>query len=113
MANIKYFNGTEELKSIHGMKNAEFAAKFPGVKGRKYDGYSMWVGYPLTGFGGVLPVERMITYKAFPSKHECNAKCMGGKVNGTCECRCGGKNHGVGSVPPIGRPMAEVLKEAA
>jgi len=38
----------------------------------------------------------MITYKQFPSRHECNAKCLNGKHNGTCECQCGGKNHGAG-----------------
>jgi hypothetical protein len=54
---------------------------------------------------------RKIEYKAFPSRHECNGKCMGGKVNGVCECKCGGKNHGVGSLP--GRPMSEVLRVAA
>lgn len=37
-----------------------------------------------------------IEYKARPSLHECNAKCLNGKHSGTCECRCGGKNHGRG-----------------
>ena len=47
--------------------------------------------------------QRKIEYKRAPSLHKCNAKCMGGKVNGTCECQCGGKNHGMGS---IGNPGA-------
>lgn len=100
MNRFKYFNDTTgeaiELKNPYGMDNKEFATKFPGVKGFRYDGYSMWVGYPLQGTGGPLPITRKIEYKAFPSKHECNAKCMGGKINGTCECQCGGKNHGAG-----------------
>ena len=54
---------------------------------------------------------RKIQYKSQPSLHECNAKCMGGKVNGACECSCGGKNHGVGQL--IGKPMATLLKAAA
>lgn len=100
MNRFKYFNDTTgeaiELKNPYGMDNKEFATKFPGVNGFRYDGYSMWVGYPLQGTGGPLPITRKIEYKAFPSKHECNAKCMGGKINGTCECQCGGKNHGAG-----------------
>lgn len=46
-----------------------------------------------------LPVSRAIRYRTdAPSLHECNAKCMNGRENGTCECRCGGKNHARGSV---------------
>jgi hypothetical protein len=96
MADVRYFNGEQQLKAIYGMDNAEFAAKFPGVRGLRSDGFSKWVGYPLSGEGGPLPVERSITYKSQPSRHECNSKCMNGKHNGTCECKCGGKNHGLG-----------------
>lgn len=100
MANIKYFSDADQeaviLKNPYGMLNKEFAEKFPGVKGIRYDGFTMTVGYPLEGNGGPLPVTRKIEYKSNPSKHECNAKCMGGKHNGACECRCGGKNHGRG-----------------
>lgn len=112
MANVKYFSGTTELRHIRQMDNAAFAARFPTVIGRRADGYSKWVGYAegATMDGHELPVERVITYKAFPSKHECNSKCMGGKVNGTCECQCGGKNHGLGG---IGKPMQQLLREAA
>ncbi len=99
MADIRKFSdlcGTVELKNLHSMPNQEFAARFPGVRGIRYDGYTMWVGHPISGTGGVLPVTRKITYKAYPSRHECNSKCLNGKVNGTCECSCGGKNHGAG-----------------
>lgn len=103
MANIKYFSDTTgeatELKFVTAMDNKEFAARFPGVKGLRYDGFSMLVGHT-TGYRanleGFLPVTRKIEYKAFPSRHECNAKCLNGKHNGTCECQCGGKNHGAG-----------------
>lgn len=105
MANFKYFadiNGqTIELRatSIQGMKNAEFAEKFPGIKGRKSDGFEKYVGVALDApqfSKDFLPVTRSIEYKQNPSKHVCNAKCLGGKANGVCECQCGGKNHGAG-----------------
>lgn len=101
MANIKYFSDVtgepEALVAPHGMNNAEFAARWPGVRGIRYDGYQMLVGHVGGNLGGaVLPVTRKIKYKAFPSRHECNAKCLNGKHNGTCECQCGGKNHGAG-----------------
>lgn len=91
------FNGaTLALASITQMANSAFREKFPGVKGIRADGYSMWVGYPADGTDGPLPVTRMISMKAFPTNHECNAKCLNGKHDGTCECQCGGKNHGRG-----------------
>lgn len=100
MANIKYFSDLDgeaiELKGIYSLKNAEFAARWPEVRGMRWDGYGKLVGYPTAGTGGALPVTRKIEFKAFPSRHECNSKCLNGKVNGTCECQCGGKNHGAG-----------------
>ena len=45
----------------------------------------------------------------FNAGKECNAKCMGGKVNGSCECSCGGKNHGVGQ---LGNSLSQLLKAA-
>lgn len=98
MANFKYFSGTTEINGIHPLRNDQFARAFPGVRGIRYDGYSKMVGHPVTGPDAILPVDRSIQYKSAPSRHECNAKCMGGKINGTCECKCGGANHGVGSV---------------
>lgn len=103
MANIRYFcdQGADTValqgRGMFGMPNAEFAAKFPGVKGIRYDGFSMRVAYAAAGGGDPLPVTRMIEYKAFPSRHECDARCMTarGKVM-RCECSCGGKNHGKG-----------------
>ena len=99
MATFKYFcdiNGeATELKAPYNIDNKEFAEKFPGVKGIRFDGYSMWVGRPQQG-GGALPITRKIEFKRFPSLHECNAKCLNGKHTGACECQCGGKNHGRG-----------------
>lgn len=100
MANFKYFAdvGGEsiELTSITTIRNEQFSELFPGVKGRRNDGYSKWVGRNPQRTSSLLPVTRMIEYKRNPSLHQCNAKCLGGKANGVCECSCGGKNHGAG-----------------
>ncbi len=104
MATFKYFSDvdgiTVELTGTSQMSNEEFARRFPGVKGIRVDGFSMRVGYaagPGNGARGKeLPMTRAIEMKRFPSKHECNAKCLNGKHNGACECQCGGKNHGRG-----------------
>jgi hypothetical protein len=101
MAKIKYFadlNGeTIELTSLHSLDNAKFAAAFPGIIGKRSDSFSKWVGFR-PGTREVLPVTRSIEYKAFPSKHECDARCINatGKIM-RCECSCGGKNHGKGA----------------
>mgnify|MGYP001609886570 CR=1 FL=1 len=77
------------------MKKAEFAAKFPGVKGYKYDGFDMQTARGEDG--QYYPVTRKITYKAFASKHKCDARCLFAKGRTmNCECACGGKNHGRG-----------------
>lgn len=101
-----HFNGETELTRISGMANAEFAKRFPGMKGRKFDGYAMLVGTPAGhasvfvagegwNHGPVLPVERVITFKSNPSNHICDARCMNATGRTMqCECSCGGKNHG-------------------
>lgn len=110
MAN-RYFSGETELnaKSLRGMPNAMFAARFPGVQGRRFDGYAKLVANPVDfqpvwdasvgAFSSDLrPVERVINFSNRPSRHECDARCMnasGRTMN--CECSCGGKNHGRGS----------------
>lgn len=104
-ASVKYFHRTTELENVNGMRIEEFARRFPGVKGIRFDSFQMWVGYP-KGFNGTsaeylaaaLPVERRVSYKTRPSLHECNARCLNGRHDGTCECQCGGRNHGLGSI---------------
>jgi hypothetical protein len=103
MANIKHFsdlNGeTIVLKSIYGMPNAEFATRFPAIKGRRFDSFAMWVGVAEGATrADAVPVTRLIEYKSFPSRHECDARCINatGRVM-RCECSCGGKNHGKGA----------------
>jgi hypothetical protein len=97
---------TIELTRLTYMSKPEFAKTFPGVKGKSADGYSMWVGEPVDYVQtfdrevgkwrhDYRPVTRTIAYKANPSLHECDARCMnatGRTMN--CECKCGGKNHG-------------------
>ena len=99
MANIKsfsdYLGAPIELVAFKAMPNAEFLARLPGVKGFRHDGYSMQIGLA-HGSNQWLPVTRKIEYKSFPSKHQCDSKCLNGKHNGKCECQCGGKNHGAG-----------------
>lgn len=95
MARMRYFcdlgPGPEPvpLQGVWPMANSEFAQRFPGVAGLRADGYSRWVGYPLEGPGSPLPVTRRIVYKAQPSRHECNAKCLH-ELNKVLR-ECGGK----------------------
>jgi hypothetical protein len=114
MGKMKHFSGDTELTHVHGMPKAEFATRFPGTKGRPYDGFSCLVGSPVTEVPNfdraaqkwirtILPVERSIEYKSNPSKHKCDDRCVHarGRVM-KCECSCGGKNHGKGAaVQPI------------
>jgi len=104
MARTRYFYdlgpGPEpvQLKGLWPMANAEFAQRFPGV-------------------GGLLPVTRRIDYKAQPSLHEGNAKCLNGKATGSCECRCSGRNHGrglfTGQIPSLAARPAPAETAAA
>jgi hypothetical protein len=99
----KYFNGETELTAVTGMDNREFAAKFPGVTGLKWDSFSKLVGVTAgMRWADAIPVDRKVNYGGKnglpPSKHECDARCMyarGRTMN--CECSCGGKNHGRGA----------------
>ena len=99
MATFKYFfdaidGTTMELRGLTSMCINEFRSKFPGIRAQRMDGYSVKVARDENGM--LLPVTRAIEYKIRPSMHECNAKCLNGKCTGKCECRCGGKNHGLG-----------------
>ena len=98
MTQMKYFSDyggdAIELAVIQGMRNAEFVERFPGIKGKRSDSFSMWVGYE-AGSREPLPLTRRIAYKSHPSKHVCDSRCMHarGKTM-SCECSCGGANHG-------------------
>jgi len=89
---VIYFYGVTELANVHTVKLDEFER----LNGRpsKHN----WAGrnYRLAGYvGGIKrPVTRRIEYKANPSKHACDNRCMSAKGH-VCECSCGGKNHGI------------------
>ena len=91
---VQYYSGDIKLQWPHGMKNAEFNEKF-NIKGKWYDSFHRYVGYAADG-KTILPVTRIIEYKKNPSLHKCDGRCMGAKGK-TCECSCGGKNHGINS----------------
>ena len=98
MATFRYFadmNGTQiELTHWGSLRNADFAAKFPGIKGKKCDSFSKWIGKDSNGV--ILPITRSIERKANPSNHKCDARCLNA-TGFKCECSCGGKNHGAGN----------------
>jgi hypothetical protein len=79
------------------MDSKEFKIRFPAEKGIYVSTSQVMVAYA-ADWSGPHPVQRRITYKCFPSRHECNAKCLNGKHDGTCECKCGGVNHGLGNI---------------
>ena len=89
---LKYFSGETELKWGEGMKNTEFTSRFPGLKGKSRDSFSKYVGPDENKV--LMPVTRIIEYKKNPSLHKCDARCQHAKGR-TCECSCGGKNHGL------------------
>jgi hypothetical protein len=95
MAKFFYFSGTTEVSYYGAIRNAEFAAKFPGVKGKRSDSFSMLVGR--NAAGELQPVTRVIEFKKNPSLHKCSDKCRSAK-GGSCECSCRGQFHGAGDI---------------
>jgi hypothetical protein len=93
MATVKYFSGTAQVDSIRSIKNAEFSALFPGIRGLKDDGYHRWAGFIS---GKLVPITRRVFFKSNPSLHKCDARCLNATGH-NCECSCGGKNHGAGN----------------
>lgn len=93
MSTVKYFSGTSEVTFAGSMRNAQFAAMFPGATAKRYDGFSRYVGKD--ELGNLLPINRVIFRKSSPSNHKCDARCRNAK-GGNCECSCGGKYHGAG-----------------
>jgi hypothetical protein len=97
MYKLHYFHGTERLKDIRAITNEQFnALGGKRSKANYYDSFKRLAG--LTEDNVLLPVERAIQYRKYASLHTCNAKCLNGKETGICECQCGGKNHGLGSI---------------
>lgn len=99
MADFKYFNDTHgsepiELVGLQLIENKKFAERWPGVKGIRDGTFARRAA--TSQEHGLLPVTRMIEMKRQPSRHKCDARCLGGKINGACECQCKGQNHGRG-----------------
>lgn len=95
MARFKYFsdvNGTTvELTNVYYDGRKAFGT--PVGTTPVYDRVAQkWTGRD-------VPATRIIEMKSRPSRHECDSRCLNaiGKVM-RCECSCGGKNHGRGSV---------------
>lgn len=108
MANYRYFNALTELTKVYPIDLKEFKERFPeAVVGAKHGSYPL-IGRPANVeitqdmkradvAALYVPVERVIEYKKNPSLHKCDARCQNatGRIM-KCECRCGGKYHGVG-----------------
>ena len=94
---FKYFSGTREVQ-VNGaiMSNKEASVRFPGVKVKRYDSFSVMVGYTTDAMPlmeEILPITRVIRYNENGSKHECDSRCRNAKGS-DCECSCGGRYHG-------------------
>lgn len=103
MATFKYFSGTEQVFAPGPMPNKKVVEAFGSLTGKKYDGFSRWVGFAADtssrdrwNFVGAKPVTRIIEFKDRPSLHKCDARCQNAKGH-CCECSCGGKFHGAGN----------------
>lgn len=94
MATVRYFNEAERVSYLKPVDNADFAAMFPGVRGVRYDSFARIVGK--SAAGAVCPITRQVFFKANPSLHKCDARCLNAKGH-NCECSCGGSNHGRGA----------------
>jgi len=96
---VKYFSGNDEISSIRWISKTEADKLFPGIKCVRVDGYSVMAGWRPGHMqdADLVPVTRSIFYNTNPSLHKCDARCMHAKGR-NCECSCGGKNHGVGSL---------------
>jgi hypothetical protein len=102
MATFKYFTTCdgEQVQLAHVF---HFGTYFDVVRGYTNGSDRAFAFHGTCPKCGEMHVaQRKIEWKRNPSLHKCNAKCMGGKVNGACECQCGGKNHGAGGFMSAG-----------
>ncbi len=94
----RYFFGNVHLteNSITFMRKTEAQASgvIMGERFVRVDSFSVMVGKLPDGTR--VAATRVIHYKKRPSLHKCGARCRNGKPGGTCECSCGGRNHGIG-----------------
>ena len=87
MANFRYFadlsTGTIELTKV--WHDGHVSTKVHHFFGTAPDGTAK------------VQATRMIERKANASNHKCDARCLNAR-GFKCECECGGKNHGAGSL---------------
>ena len=91
MANIKYYSGETELTRVWAKQGVGLVGQPVGFEPTYDRDAQKWIRPE-------IKVERKISYKSNPSRHECDARC----INATgrtmqCECSCGGVNHGRGA----------------
>lgn len=104
MASFKYFTNCQgeqsELQRVCYSGNlfdvVRGAECSPGGKSRPWQ----FIGF--CRHGHLHAAQRAVEMKAFPSRHQCDARCMNGRPNGRCECQCNGKNHGAGMFSDAG-----------
>ena len=90
----RYFAGDRRLTRVrHDGSRSTRPAAFSGFPEGVEPEYIPGEGWT----GGLVRADRVIRYKANPSRHECDSRCMNatGRTM-TCECACGGRNHGRG-----------------
>lgn len=92
--NYRYF-ATQDGQPVELTNVFHDKGKFRGLPVGTVQTYSKEAGW----FGQYVAAERVIEFKKNPSRHECDARCLNatGRVM-KCECSCGGKNHGRGSL---------------
>ena len=94
MASFKYFSGDRELRTVrHDGGNTYSPANFSGFPEGVEPIFVAGLGWI-----GRVKADRRVEYKANPSRHQCDDRCINatGRVM-KCECSCGGKNHGRGA----------------
>lgn len=95
MASFKYYAGTVELSHV---QHDGGSARTPG----HFSGYPEGATPKFVereGWTGRVTADRVVEYKANPSRHACDERCLNasGRVM-RCECACGGRNHGRGTM---------------
>jgi hypothetical protein len=98
-----------ELARIHWADTREFERIIgrPAAPGEKLTREGRLFAFgSCADCGRIHPSGRRILYSKQPRGHACNSLCMSA-TGPSCECRCGGKNHGAGFVPS-GDLFAEV-----
>lgn len=83
MAKFAYF--TDTAAGTVSFKSADY--RRDGAYGYDYE-TRQWI-----------KITRTVRLKAFPTRHECDARCMNATGRTMqCECSCGGSNHGRGAI---------------